>query len=66
MIIITSIQDPNEIYKNMSDEPRKQWLRRIEIIQITNNDNIQNHEQNLDGLSYESIPDYDKYMAELA
>lgn len=34
LIIITSIQDPYTIYKNMSDEPRKQWLRRIEIIHM--------------------------------
>ena len=30
-IIITSIQDPHSIYKNMDDEPRKQWLRRMKI-----------------------------------
>lgn len=34
LIIITSVQDPYTIYKNMSDEPRKQWLRRIEIINM--------------------------------
>lgn len=66
LIIITSIQDPNIIYKNMKDEPRKQWLRRIEIIPITNNNDTHNLEQNHDDLSYESIPDYDKYMDELA
>lgn len=35
LIIITSVQSPYEIYKNMSDqEPRKQWLRRMKIIKI--------------------------------
>lgn len=28
-IYITSIQSPEEIYKNVEGEPRKQWLRRI-------------------------------------
>lgn len=32
-IFITSIQSPEEIYKNVEGEPRRQWLRRItEII----------------------------------
>ncbi len=35
LIIITSVQSPYDIYKNMSDqEPRKQWLRRMKIIKI--------------------------------
>lgn len=34
-IYITSIQSPEEIYGNVTGEPRKQWLRRItEIIQF--------------------------------
>lgn len=34
-IIITSVQDPKEIYKNVEGEPRKQWLRRFtEIIHM--------------------------------
>lgn len=33
-IIITSIQNPDEIYKNVGDEPRKQWIRRMEIYYI--------------------------------
>lgn len=33
-IIITSVQHPEWIYRNMSEEPRKQWLRRIEIIDL--------------------------------
>lgn len=28
-IVITSVQGPNDIYRNVSDEPRKQWERRI-------------------------------------
>lgn len=34
LIIITSVQRLNEIYKNMTDEPRKQWERRIELIDM--------------------------------
>lgn len=35
LIIITSIQHPTLIYKNMNDEASKQWLRRIEIIDLS-------------------------------
>lgn len=35
-IIITSVQHPEYIYSGMADEePRKQWLRRMEIIDLT-------------------------------
>lgn len=34
-IIITSIQDPEEIYANVSEESRVQWLRRIKVIDIS-------------------------------
>lgn len=34
LIIITSIQTPDEIYKKMDDEPRNQWLRRMKIINL--------------------------------
>lgn len=34
-IIITSVQHPEEIYCSCDDEPRKQWLRRMEIIDLT-------------------------------
>lgn len=34
LIIITSIQGPKEIYWNLPDEPRSQWLRRMEIINM--------------------------------
>lgn len=36
LIIITSTQDPKEIYKNVKGEPRKQWLRRMKIINLNN------------------------------
>ena len=36
LIIITSVQNPNEIYKNVEGEPRKQWLRRMKIIHMEN------------------------------
>ena len=36
LIIITSIQSPDEIYKNMTGEPRTQWLRRLKIINMYN------------------------------
>lgn len=34
-IIITSIQHPKDIYKNMPEEAREQWLRRIKIIDLS-------------------------------
>ena len=34
LIIITSIQDPMDIYHNMKDEEREQWIRRLNIINI--------------------------------
>lgn len=37
-IIITSVQDPKLLYRNVDDEPRKQWLRRMEIIELTDNE----------------------------
>nr|BDF97695.1 replication-associated protein [Cressdnaviricota sp.] len=33
-IIITTVQDINEIYANLSDEPKKQWLRRVKVIDL--------------------------------
>lgn len=32
LIIISTTQNPNEIYNGLGDEPKKQWLRRMEII----------------------------------
>lgn len=34
LLIITSVQPLTEIYKNMAGEPRKQWERRVEIIDM--------------------------------
>lgn len=33
-IVITSVQGPEEIYRNVGGEPRQQWLRRIKWIDI--------------------------------
>ena len=36
-IIITTVQDPEYIYEKLTrnnDEPKKQWMRRINIIHI--------------------------------
>lgn len=33
-IIITSIQNPKRIYRNVNEEQREQWLRRMEIIDM--------------------------------
>lgn len=66
LIIITSVQNPQEIYKNMKDEPRKQWTRRLNIIKlgdITKMYNNHNQIRNHDVLSYESklFHDIDNY-----
>lgn len=34
LIIITSVQKLEDIYLNVSDEPRKQWLRRLNVIDL--------------------------------
>ncbi len=34
LIIITSVQPIDTIYSNMTDEPRKQWLRRVNVIDM--------------------------------
>lgn len=39
-IIITSIQHPKDIYRNMKEEDRQQWLRRIKIIELTPREEI--------------------------
>ena len=36
LIIITSVQRLQDIYRNVYDEPRKQWERRIEVINMYN------------------------------
>lgn len=32
LIFITSVQDPHDIYKNMDEEPRRQWTRRLHMV----------------------------------
>nr|BDF97691.1 replication-associated protein [Cressdnaviricota sp.] len=39
LIIITSVQPIENIYSNMTDEPRKQWLRRVNVIDMYNEHN---------------------------
>lgn len=34
LIIITTVQPLNSIYRNVHDEPRKQWERRLEVIDL--------------------------------
>lgn len=46
LIIITSVQPLDEIYRNVSEEPRKQWIRRITEIRIEDD----NDEIDLDAL----------------
>lgn len=38
LIIITSIQPLETIYRNMCGEPRKQWERRVQEIKIENDE----------------------------
>ena len=35
LIIITSIKRIDELYKNVKDEQREQWIRRMEVIDLT-------------------------------
>lgn len=51
MIIFTSIQKLDEIYKNVKEEQKGQWMRRIEIIDLYKN------EKNIEIFNSE-IPDY--------
>lgn len=37
-IIITSIQSPEEIYRNLYGEPRLQWMRRLKVIHLEKKD----------------------------
>lgn len=37
LIIITSVQPITTIYSNMSAEPRQQWMRRVEVIDMFDN-----------------------------
>lgn len=39
VIYITSVQPPEELYKNMTlEEPRKQWMRRLNVIHLEKDD----------------------------
>lgn len=38
LIIITSVQNIEDIYHNMIGEPRKQWMRRVEVIDMNEKD----------------------------
>lgn len=49
LIIFTSIQKLDEIYKNVHEESQKQWLRRIEVINMYSDENTSQPE--LSGLS---------------
>lgn len=45
IVIITSIQNPEKIYPNMKDnEPKKQWLRRMEIIKLESKETEQSED----------------------
>ena len=40
-VIITSVQSPKSLYRNMwDDEPRKQWLRRMTAIELYNEQDV--------------------------
>lgn len=41
LIIITSVQELEYIYNNMAEEPKKQWMRRINHISLNNNDIVE-------------------------
>lgn len=38
-IVITSVQCIDEIYHNMPDEPRQQWMRRVKVIDMYSDQN---------------------------
>lgn len=76
LIIFTSIQDPHEIYKGVQGEPRKQWLRRMRIINLSeviredlkqedNEGYNHNHESNHDDLLYKLNKEYVQYMCDI-
>lgn len=44
LIIITSVQRLSDLYKNMQGEPRMQWERRIQLINLYNDDSDANIE----------------------
>lgn len=65
-IVITSTQNPREIYANMKDrdEPSKQWLRRMEIIhlqQLKQLDDTQTQVVNRLRKPGVNVPDYELF-----
>lgn len=46
LIIITSIQKLNEIYKHMPEEGKNQWMRRVELIDMYNEKTEEEEEEN--------------------
>lgn len=52
LIIITSVQKLSTIYKNMTDEPRKQWERRITVIDMyTATDKEESDDEEYEGVA---------------
>lgn len=48
MVIITSIQKLNEIYKNMPEEGKNQWVRRVELIDMYNLEDDANNDLDIE------------------
>lgn len=38
LIIVTSVQRPEHIYLSVGGEPRKQWIRRMEVIELSSDE----------------------------
>lgn len=55
LIIITSVQNPENLYMNVGDEPRRQWLRRMEIFSMEEDATIDTMEED------ECLGDWDPY-----
>lgn len=53
LIIITSVQRLSEIYSNVKEEPRKQWERRIEVINMYPDKILSMSNGQLDSRDYE-------------
>ena len=62
LIIITTIQDPKNIYRNVQGEAREQWMRRMKIIELTNEQYTHNLEQNHDILCDGLLLDFSHTM----
>ena len=48
LLIITSVQNPERLYKNMEQEPRKQWMRRLEIIHLEDDKEEEDSDESFD------------------